>query len=206
MTTAEAGGYRVEDATSALWFGRWPSGWGDVVHAVEPGEWCSAAAMIDEAGLAWNVEQYPLEAVLGNREGGEPGQVPVPRVVANVRSDTRSVLEMGTNEEAAVYAASKAAVIAMTRTFAHAYADRGVRVNCVCPGLIDTSLYASVLEQLGRARQASREAIVSARERAVPLTRVGDPSEVASAIWFLLACATYVTGEALNVSGGLVMH
>ena len=92
MTTAETAGYRVEDATSALWFGRWPSGWGDVVHGVDPGEARSAAAMIGAAGLAWSVEQHPLEAVLGSRDGDEPGRVPVPRVVANVRSDTQAVL------------------------------------------------------------------------------------------------------------------
>jgi NAD(P)-dependent dehydrogenase (short-subunit alcohol dehydrogenase family) len=113
--------------------------------------------------------------------------------------------KMGSNVEGAVYAASKAAVIMMTRSFAHAYADRGVRVNCVCPGLIDTPLYASVLEQLRQARQVSLDTIVSARARAVPLSRVGQPAEVASAIWFLLTGATYVTGEALNVGGGLVM-
>ena len=92
MTTTETTSYRIEDARSPLWFGRWPGGWGDVVHGVEPGEGCSAGAMIDAAGLAWTVEQHPLEAVLGNPDGGEPSRVPVPRVVANVRSDTRAVL------------------------------------------------------------------------------------------------------------------
>ena len=92
MTRTETTSYRIDDATSALWFGRWPGGWGDVVHGVEPGEGCSAGAMIDAAGLAWTVEQHPLEAVLATQDGGEPSRVPVPRVVANVRSDTRAVL------------------------------------------------------------------------------------------------------------------
>jgi phage/plasmid-like protein (TIGR03299 family) len=92
MTTTETTSYRMEDARSPLWFGRWPGGWGDVVHGVEPGEGCSAGAMVDAAGLAWTVEQHPLEAVLGNPDGGDPSRVPVPRVVANVRSDTRAVL------------------------------------------------------------------------------------------------------------------
>jgi hypothetical protein len=48
--------------------------------------------MIDAAGLAWTVEQHPLEAVLGNPDSVEPSRVPVPRVVAKVRSDTRAVL------------------------------------------------------------------------------------------------------------------
>src|SRR5215831_6307 len=91
MTALETSSYRIEDARSALWFGRWPGGWGDVVHGVAPGSGSSASAMIDAAGLAWTVEQHPVEAVLGNRESGQ-ARVPVPRVVANVRSDTRAVL------------------------------------------------------------------------------------------------------------------
>ena len=71
MTTTQTPTYRIEDARSALWFGRWPSGWGDVVHGVDPGEARTAAAMIDAAGLAWSVEQHPLEAVL---DLGELGQ------------------------------------------------------------------------------------------------------------------------------------
>jgi phage/plasmid-like protein (TIGR03299 family) len=92
MTTTEITSYRIEDARSPLWFGRWPGGWGDVVHGVAPGTGSSAAAMIDAAALAWTVEQHPLEAVLGDTERGEPSRVAVPRVVANVRSDTRAVL------------------------------------------------------------------------------------------------------------------
>src|SRR5581483_3516554 len=91
MTTIETTSYRIEDARSPLWFGRWPGGWGDVVHGVAPGAASSAAAMIDAAGLAWTVEQHPVEAVLCDPEG-EPARVRVPRVVANVRSDTRAVL------------------------------------------------------------------------------------------------------------------
>jgi phage/plasmid-like protein (TIGR03299 family) len=91
MTALATSSYRIEDARSALWFGRWPGAWGDVVHGVAPGAGTSAAAMIDAAGLAWTVEQHPVEAVLGSPESG-PARVPVPRVVANVRSDTRAVL------------------------------------------------------------------------------------------------------------------
>jgi phage/plasmid-like protein (TIGR03299 family) len=91
MTTTETSSYRFEDARSPLWFGRWPRGWGDVVSGFEPSDGSSAAATIDAAGLAWTVEQHPLEAVL-THPVSEPTRVPVPRVVANVRSDTRAVL------------------------------------------------------------------------------------------------------------------
>src|SRR5262245_22234560 len=92
MTAMETSSYLIEHARSALWFGRRPGGWGDVVHGVAPGAGSSAAAMIDAAGLAWTVEQHPVEAVVGNPESGESSRVQVPRVVANVRSDTRAVL------------------------------------------------------------------------------------------------------------------
>ena len=55
MTTTETTSYRIEDARAPIWFGRWPSGWGEVVHGVAAGEGCSAAAMIETAGLAWTV-------------------------------------------------------------------------------------------------------------------------------------------------------
>ncbi|MEJ7567742.1 MAG: DUF932 domain-containing protein [Gaiellaceae bacterium] len=93
MTTTETTSYHVDDATSPLWFGRGPSGWGEVVHGAAQGEACSAAGMIDAAGLGWTVEQCPLEAVLAIGEDGYPtARVPVPRVVANLRSDTGTVL------------------------------------------------------------------------------------------------------------------
>src|SRR4051812_42988738 len=88
MTTMETTRYRIEDARSPLWLGAW----GEVVHHVNPGEGASASAMLDAAGLAWTVEQPPVEAVLSNPESGHPSREPVPRVVANVRSDTRAVL------------------------------------------------------------------------------------------------------------------
>ena len=91
MTTIQTPAYRIDDARAALWFGHWPSAWGEVVHGVDRGHARSAAAMIEAAGLAWAVEQHPLEAVLTPREGFQT-RVPVPRVVANVRSDTRAVL------------------------------------------------------------------------------------------------------------------
>ena len=77
MTTVETTSYRVEDATSPLWLGGWASAWGDVVRGLRPDRARRAAAMIDAAGLAWTVEQHPIEAVLEDNDGG-PRRVPVP--------------------------------------------------------------------------------------------------------------------------------
>jgi phage/plasmid-like protein (TIGR03299 family) len=90
MTTTETTGYTVADAERPLWFGGMPAAWGDVVRGVDPEQAQDAASMVAAAQLGWSVEQHPLEAVV-ERES-QSVRVPVPRHVANVRSDTRTVL------------------------------------------------------------------------------------------------------------------
>jgi phage/plasmid-like protein (TIGR03299 family) len=90
MTTTEMTGRAISDAGRPLWVGRTPSVWGDVVRGVDPEEAHDAAAIIAAAGLDWTVEQHVLEAVV-EREY-QSLRVPVPRHVANVRSDTHAVL------------------------------------------------------------------------------------------------------------------
>jgi phage/plasmid-like protein (TIGR03299 family) len=88
--TTQTTSYAVTDAERPLWVGQTPAAWGDVVRSVDPEEAHDAASMIAAAGLDWSVEQHPLEAVV-EREY-QSLRVPVPRHVANVRSDTRAVL------------------------------------------------------------------------------------------------------------------
>ncbi|OPX05410.1 SDR family oxidoreductase [Mycobacterium sp. AT1] len=95
-----------------------------------------------------------------------------------------------------VYSATKAALRSMTRTFAAELVDRGIRVNAVSPGPVDTG----ILERSMPA-EAAREFI--AAQRAVnPMRRLGEPEEVAKAIVFLAFDATYTTGAELTVDGG----
>jgi NAD(P)-dependent dehydrogenase (short-subunit alcohol dehydrogenase family) len=109
--------------------------------------------------------------------------------------------------EAAVYNVSKAAVIAMTKTFAYAYAGRGVRVNCVCPGLTATPMLDAVFQGVADARSTTREAVESEYYRTIPMRRIAQPDEVAGVVAFLLSDdAAYMTGQAVNVSGGLVTY
>ena len=105
-----------------------------------------------------------------------------------------------------VYNISKAAVIAMTKTLAHTVAAVGIRVNCVCPGVIDTPMQSAVTAALVDETQDAT-AIWQKRLARVPLGRSGDVHEVATVVQFLLSAqARFVHGQAINVCGGMVMQ
>lgn len=95
------------------------------------------------------------------------------------------------------YAASKAAVISLTRVAAMELGEHGIRVNCICPGYVLTEMGA-----------ATRTPEMVARWSALsPLGRCAEPDEVADMALFLASAQSrYCTGQAMNVSGGMVMH
>lgn len=106
------------------------------------------------------------------------------------------------------YGASKAAVLSVTRSLAYYLGPRGVRVNAVLPGITDTPMQDRFLVEAGAIRGLSAEALHEQRLKTVPLENRGcTPREMADAITFLLSSsASYVTGQALAVDGGLVMY
>jgi meso-butanediol dehydrogenase / (S,S)-butanediol dehydrogenase / diacetyl reductase len=105
------------------------------------------------------------------------------------------------------YNASKAAVISMTKSLALAHAADGVRVNCVCPGFVETDMWTRVAREQGALLGLSAEEFTRQRERSVPLGRMERPEDVAAVIGFLASDRSgYMTGQALSVDGGLVMH
>jgi NAD(P)-dependent dehydrogenase (short-subunit alcohol dehydrogenase family) len=107
--------------------------------------------------------------------------------------------------EGAVYAASKAAVISLTRSFAFALASRNVRVNAICPGIVDTPMQSVVTASMAEIRGQSVEESVALRLKGIPLGRVATADEVAGVISFLLSSeASYLTAQAINVTGGMV--
>jgi NAD(P)-dependent dehydrogenase (short-subunit alcohol dehydrogenase family) len=117
-----------------------------------------------------------------------------------------SSAKLATTTEAAVYASSKTAVLSITRSFAYAFAPSGVRVNAICPGIIDTPMQDKVLADVAAKRGMTVEELAMARNKTVPLGRAASADECAGAIWFLLSDeAGYMTGQAINYTGGLVM-
>src|SRR2546430_12124678 len=105
------------------------------------------------------------------------------------------------------YNASKAAVISITKSLALAHAADGVRVNCVCPGFVETDMWQLVSREQGALLGLSPEAFLVQRAAQRPLARMQHPEDVAKVIGFLASDrAGYMTGQAINVTGGLIMH
>jgi NAD(P)-dependent dehydrogenase (short-subunit alcohol dehydrogenase family) len=98
----------------------------------------------------------------------------------------------------AAYCASKAAVVNLTRQLAVDYSRRGIRVNCVCPGWVDTGFNDPVL------RDVDDDELATLIDTFVPLGRQGSPDEIAAVVAFLASDdASLVTGHALVADGGL---
>ena len=104
-----------------------------------------------------------------------------------------SVVGVTGNAGQANYSASKAGLIGLTKTAAKELASRGITVNAIAPGFIETDMTASLSEK-------ARNAMLSQ----VPLKRAGYPEDIASAVSFLASeSASYITGQVIHVSGGM---
>jgi NAD(P)-dependent dehydrogenase (short-subunit alcohol dehydrogenase family) len=111
----------------------------------------------------------------------------------------------GNIPEVAVYGAAKAGVDQLVRNFAWAYGPRGVRVNAIVPGIVDTAMQRTFLELNAPLHGLTPEQFHAQRVAAVPLRRSAAPEEAAALIVFLLSPrSSYVTGQCINFSGGFV--
>jgi 2-hydroxycyclohexanecarboxyl-CoA dehydrogenase len=118
--------------------------------------------------------------------------------IVNVASEAGRVGSQGS----ATYSAAKAGVIGFTKAIARESARFGVRCNAVAPGPIETPLLSSAEDQLGELGARLKQAMIDA----TAVRRIGAPDEVAAVIAFLASDeASYVTGQTVNVSGGLSM-
>lgn len=106
-----------------------------------------------------------------------------------------SVVGVTGNPGQANYSAAKAGVIGLTKASARELSSRGITVNCIAPGFIDTDM----------TRELSEE-VRSELEKGIPLARLGRPEEIAMAVLFLASeGAAYMTGQTLHVDGGMYM-
>lgn len=118
--------------------------------------------------------------------------------IVNVASDAAR----GGSSGEAVYSACKGGLVALSKTLAREHARQGITVNVVCPGPTDTALLAGVAEG---ARDPAK--LIEAFKSAIPLGRLGQPDDLASAIAFFASDdASFITGQVISVSGGLTMH
>lgn len=112
--------------------------------------------------------------------------------------NTGSGWSLSGGADAVSYCAAKGGVLNMTRAMAIDHGQHNIRVNCVCPGDVDTPMLRSECEQLGKDQD---EFMKEAADR--PLNRVGTPTDVANAVLFFASdMSTWVTGSFLTVDGG----
>jgi NAD(P)-dependent dehydrogenase (short-subunit alcohol dehydrogenase family) len=102
--------------------------------------------------------------------------------------------------ERGIYHAAKHGVLGFTKSAALEYAARGIRINAICPGLIQTPMS----EQMVAAGQGDA---LKALEKSIPMARVGRAEEIASAVlWLCSDASSYVTGQSISVDGGFTMR
>ena len=120
---------------------------------------------------------------------------PVVKVMMKQRSgaivNMSSVVGVSGNAGQANYSAAKAGLIGLTKTLAKELGSRGIRVNAIAPGFINTDM--------------TKDLDTSKFTDFIPLKRLGEPEDIAKAVKFLAADSDYITGQVLEVDGGLII-
>ena len=112
--------------------------------------------------------------------------------IINIASDAGR----GGSSGETVYAGTKGAAIAFTKSLAREVARYNINVNCICPGPTNTPMF-----------HGQPEKIKESLQRMIPMKRIGEPEDVAgSVVFFASDLANYITGQVISVSGGLTMH
>ena len=118
--------------------------------------------------------------------------------------NTSSVNGLGGAPQGALYSATKAGVLALTKSAAQEYAKEGIRVNALVAGAFRTPMLERVFERAGGGAPEGAAAVEGAYTQLIPVGRIGDPREAADVIvWLCSDEASYVTGHSMIVDGGM---
>ena len=105
------------------------------------------------------------------------------------------------------YAASKHAVVALTKQFGLELSSHGILVNCVCPGIVDTSMWELIDREVAQLEGVPVGSVKARAAASIPVGRIQEPEDVANLIAYLASSdASYITAQALNVSGGMLPY
>ena len=157
-------------------------------------------AGITRDGLLMRMKEEDFDAVVNtNLKGVFHCTKTVSKLMMKKRSgriiNMASVVGIMGNAGQTNYAAAKAGVIGFSKSAAKELAARGITVNVVAPGFIDTDMTAAMTDK-------AKELTLTG----IPMKKMGTPQDVANAVLFLASdCASYITGQTVNVDGGMVM-
>jgi NAD(P)-dependent dehydrogenase (short-subunit alcohol dehydrogenase family) len=187
----------------------------EVARAVDAilARWGRIDVLVNNAGIAWTgpALQMPLdtlrEMLRVNVEGVFiASRAVLPHMIAGRSGSIVNLASWAGKTGAAYfagYSATKFAVIGLTQSLAREMAPHGVRVNAICPGIVVDTAMRTALEAQQRQWELPQTA---EREKLIPLGRVSVPDDVARVTAFLASDeAAYITGESINLSGGLLM-
>jgi NAD(P)-dependent dehydrogenase (short-subunit alcohol dehydrogenase family) len=135
--------------------------------------------------------KYEIEQMLSQRPQGG--------AIVN----TASLTGFGGAPKASVYSASKAGVLALTKSAAQEYAPRSIRINAMVPGVFQTPMFEQSLARKSNYDQQTMEDLLAVYNEQIALGRIGNPEEAAEAVvWLCSDAASYIVGHSLVVDGG----
>ena len=111
------------------------------------------------------------------------------------------------NSHYTAYCASKFGIIGLTQSLAIEFASEGIRVNALCPGVVFTPLWDSMIADYAKKRNMKPEDVKPYFESKIPMGRICTEKDVADMAVFIASDkASYITGQSINISGGAIMH